>query len=253
LATARQKAVSKARASLYGGGMSDLCAATVRHHDRDRFVLSLLAPPSARPALWALYAFNYEVARTRETVTDPPLGRIRLQWWREALDEALRPDAPQYHHEILRILAPYAHAYGLPAEEFHALIDAREADMTPGAVSGLPALADYAAATNLPLLRLGVRICGEDAQAPYLRPVATAYGLTGLLRAHAAHTHQGGFVADAAAVRSRAETLLAGAGRPGGLAGAHAALARLCLRRLGAGKGADTPAFLLWRLLLARR
>lgn len=233
--------------------MTDFCADTVRLHDRDRFVISLLMKPVVRSGLWALYAFNYEVARTRETVTDAPLGRIRLQWWREALTEALRPENPQYHHEILRHLAPCIRAYDLDAAEFLALIDARETDMTPGAVSGVPALEEYAAATNLPLLRLGMKICGQSAATATLRAVAAGYGLTGLLRAHTAHTHQGGFVADGAAVQERAMALMAEAGRPGGLAGAHAALTRVYLGRLKAGKGPETPPFLLGRLLLTRR
>ncbi|HTV90379.1 MAG TPA: squalene/phytoene synthase family protein, partial [Stellaceae bacterium] len=61
-------------------------AALVRRHDRDRYQTALLAPAEKREALFALYAFNYEIARVRETVREPMLGQIRLQWWREAID-----------------------------------------------------------------------------------------------------------------------------------------------------------------------
>lgn len=232
---------------------NDLCAATVRRYDPDRYVASLLLPAAARPALWAVYAFNYEVARSREVVTDAPLGRIRLQWWREALDEAIRPENPQFHHEILRPLAAYIHANALGAEEFHALIDAREADMDPGAVSGAVALEEYAVATNLPLLRLSARLCGEDAGAPALRDAAGAYGLVGLLRAHAFHTAQGGFVADAGAVAARAGALLDGLEKAPGVAGVFGRIARLYQRRMADGKGPEALAFLLLRLMAGRR
>lgn len=233
--------------------MNDLCADIVRRHDPDRYVASLLLPSAARPGLWALYAFNYEVARSREVVTDAPLGRIRLQWWREALDEALCPANPLFRHEILRPLAGIIHANALPAPLFHALIDAREADMDPAAVTGLSGLESYALATNLPLLDLSARLCGEDPQNPALAPVAAAYGLVGLMRAHAAHTAQGAHVADPSAVGVRAAALLDGAGPVAGVAGAFGRLARLYQRRLTAGQGPEAPAFLLFRLLFGAR
>ena len=37
-----------------------------------------------------LYAFNHELARAREAVSEPPLALIRLQWWREVVEG---PDA----------------------------------------------------------------------------------------------------------------------------------------------------------------
>jgi phytoene synthase len=57
-------------------------AELVRRHDRDRYMTALFAPAARREALFALYAFNYEIARVREAVTQPTLGQIRLQWWR---------------------------------------------------------------------------------------------------------------------------------------------------------------------------
>lgn len=231
---------------------TDLCADIVRRHDPDRYVAGLLLPPAARPGLWAIYAFNYEVARSREVVTDAPLGRIRLQWWREALGACVRPASPQFHHEILRPLVAVMQANALPLAEFHALIDAREADMDPAAVSGVPGLTAYAAATNLPLLRLSARLCGESLDDPALAAAATAYGLVGLLRAHAAHTAQGAHVSDAAAISAHAATLLADI-RGGGVAGVFGRLARLYHSRLASGKGPEAPAFLLFRLLFGRQ
>src|SRR5829696_7494880 len=77
------------RSSHSGGvpGVSSL-AGFVRAHDRDRFQTALFAPAGRREALFALYAFNYEVARVRESVTQPMLGHIRLQWWREVVGAA---------------------------------------------------------------------------------------------------------------------------------------------------------------------
>ena len=61
------------------------CAALVREADRDRYLATLFAPAEQRDALFALYAFNVEIARVRELAREPMPGEIRLQWWREAL------------------------------------------------------------------------------------------------------------------------------------------------------------------------
>ena len=69
----------------------------MRHHDRDRFQTALFAPAERREALFALYAFNYEIARVREAVREPMLGQIRLQWWREAIAAAYAGEPPRRH------------------------------------------------------------------------------------------------------------------------------------------------------------
>src|SRR5208282_2825234 len=79
-------------------------AQLVRRHDRDRFVTALFAAPGRREALFALYAFNYEVARIREAVSEPLLGSIRLQWWREVIRE-INEGKPPRQHEVAEALA----------------------------------------------------------------------------------------------------------------------------------------------------
>ena len=46
----------------------------------------MFAPAARREALFALYALNVALSRIGETVSQPMLGEIRLQWWRESLD-----------------------------------------------------------------------------------------------------------------------------------------------------------------------
>src|SRR5215207_11715913 len=68
------------------------CEALVRAADPDRYFAALFAPADKRPHLFALYAFSLEIARVREAVSDPMLGDIRLQWWRDALQGEARGD-----------------------------------------------------------------------------------------------------------------------------------------------------------------
>ena len=59
--------------------------------------LLLYAESTPREALLALYGFNYEVARVREVVSEPMLGHIRLQWWRDVISAAFSGEPPRRH------------------------------------------------------------------------------------------------------------------------------------------------------------
>ena len=61
------------------------CAQLVRQADRDRFIASLFAPADKRDGLYALYAFNAEIARVREVARQALAGEIRLQWWSDVI------------------------------------------------------------------------------------------------------------------------------------------------------------------------
>jgi NADH dehydrogenase [ubiquinone] 1 alpha subcomplex assembly factor 6 len=165
------------------------CGETVRNNDSDRFLLSLFAPPGRREALWALYAFNYEIAKTREVVTETKLGLIRLQWWREALAGIYAGGAAP-KHQVLEPLAEAIRAFGLPQDLFETLIYAREFDLEDKLPATLEGMAHYADYTSTPLLRLGLRIAGQQAEEEAAQRVGTAYALAGLLRATPLHLRQ---------------------------------------------------------------
>ena len=52
----------------------------------DRYLAALLAPVTVRDDLVTLAAFSAEIGRIGIDVSDPVLGEIRIQWWRDALD-----------------------------------------------------------------------------------------------------------------------------------------------------------------------
>lgn len=164
-------------------------ARIVRRHDRDRFQTALFAPAGRREALFALYAFNYEIARVREVVTQPVLGRIRLEWWREtiaaAFAEAPFALAPGSRHEIAPALTAAIHRHALSRAWFDRLIDARENDFAGEPPASLAALEDYAEATSSALVYLALEVLEtRDAAATQAgRHVGIAYALAGLLRA----------------------------------------------------------------------
>jgi phytoene synthase len=155
------------------------CGRDLQRLDPDRWLSALFAPDARRPALFALYAFNSEIARARESVSQPMIGQIRLQWWREAWD-GIRAGTPRQHPVVLAL---YDHCRDLDLDTVLALIDARERDMEGQPFADLPALKAYAEATSVPLMKLAVQCLGATADEAMLRAAGTAYALTGILRA----------------------------------------------------------------------
>lgn len=158
---------------------------SVRRYDRDRFVTALFAPPAAREDLFTLYAFNIEIARIRETVSEAMLGQIRLQWWRDALDCMCRGDPA--HHPVADDLSALIRRQSLPRPLFDRLIEARELDMQDQPPATMAQLKLYVEDSSAGLSALAALVLGgEDAATQEAaRHVGQAWGLVGLLRAHA--------------------------------------------------------------------
>lgn len=60
-------------------------ALIARTHAIDEYLAALLAPRPARDDLIVLAAYYGEIARIPLMVSDPAIGELRLQWWRDAL------------------------------------------------------------------------------------------------------------------------------------------------------------------------
>src|SRR6202789_4092991 len=110
-----------------GRPSADFCAELVRAHDFARYASTLFLPADQRRALWALYAFNVEISRVREQISQPLPGEMRLQWWTDMLTGAGHggvegnPVAAELTREI---------ASGrLPVERLARLIEEHEFDL----------------------------------------------------------------------------------------------------------------------------
>jgi len=166
------------------------CEETVRRADPDRYLSALFAPAERRPLLFALYAFNHELARIGETVKEPMLADFRLEWWREALERA-RAGRPRAH-DVVRGMAEMFARSGPPLELFEPVIAARRFDAGAGTFADLAALEAYGDATSGGIMRIAARLLGERVPDDALfRHAGTAYALTGLLRALPYHAARG--------------------------------------------------------------
>lgn len=159
------------------------CADQVAQADPDRFATIMLADPASRADLLALYAFNSEVAKIRESVREPMLGEIRLQWWRDAVTACA-----QSRHQILRPLALAIRRHDLPMSLFEEILTARSRDFDTLPPEDDATLSSYVDATGGALMDLSARclLCnerdsGEVSQAA--RAAGRAWAWIGLARA----------------------------------------------------------------------
>ena len=170
-------------------------AALVRRYDRDRYQTALFAAPADREALFALYAFNYEIARVRESVREPMLGQIRLQWWRGAIDDAFAGVAPR-RHDVVEALTATIRTRQLSRGHFDRLIDTRERDLDDAPPKTLDVLEDYAEGSSSRLIQLALEVL--DAATPEAqaagKEIGIAYALAGLIRAMPVHALSGRIV-----------------------------------------------------------
>ena len=159
--------------------------------DPDRSLAALFAPREARADLFALIAFNVELARIAEIVTEPGLGAIRLQWWHAAIDRAARGEATG--HQVADAIGAAMRKGKLSRARINALIDARNFDIETRIMPDWAALEAHLAATSGGLFALGGECLGS--RGPSLEKAATqaglAYGLTGLMRALPVHAVSG--------------------------------------------------------------
>lgn len=80
------------------------CAALVEKGDPARFRTVMAAPVSMRATLFPIYAFNVEVSRAPWVTQEPMIAEMRLQWWRDALDE-IASQGKVRRHEVVTPLA----------------------------------------------------------------------------------------------------------------------------------------------------
>ena len=165
------------------------CAELVRTVDRDRYLATLFAPSQDRGALFALYAFDGELARVRDAAREPLPGEIRLQWWSEVLSG--ERDGEAGANPVASALLQTIARHRLDAAALIDVIEARRFDLYDEPVQTLADLEDYAKRTSSALLALAAKILSGADVKEAAEPAGIAYGIAALLRAFARHASRG--------------------------------------------------------------
>lgn len=168
------------------------CERLVRAGDPDRYFATLFAPADKRPGLFALYAFGLEVARVRESVSQPLPGEIRLRWWCDHLEGEAPGDAAA--HPVAAALDEAVARYRLPRAALVRLVEARLFDLYDDLFPTVRDLEGYCGETASALIRLAAIVLADGADpggADAAGHAGVAWAVTGLLRAFPWHARRG--------------------------------------------------------------
>lgn len=156
-------------------------SALVRTHDYDRYLTARFAPAVFRDALMAVFAFSCELERIPALVSEPALGEIRLQWWRDILEDAF--EQGMTGNPVADSLKDAIRVHQLSKPQIQGMIDARSADLDGGGFPDLEALRAYLYKTHGAVFALSAGVV-DDSNARIgqtANQAGVAYGLTRVL------------------------------------------------------------------------
>jgi phytoene synthase len=139
-----------------GKDAAAFCADLVRSHDFARYASALFVPAAERRALLALYAFNVEIFRIRDQVSQPLPGEVRMRWWTDLLAGAGHGGVEGNPVAAELLLA--IRNFNLPAEPLSRLIDEHQFDLYNDPMPTLAALEGYVQETSSALFALAARV-----------------------------------------------------------------------------------------------
>ncbi|UWR54572.1 squalene/phytoene synthase family protein [Phaeobacter inhibens] len=155
------------------------CADLVQKGDPDRFATVMASPVSTRAALFAIYAFNLELARAPWASTEAMIAEMRVQWWRDVGAEIAAGGPVRRHFvatPLAKVLRPDL------AVHIDAMAEARRWDIYRDPFEDEAALADHIDKTTGSLMWMAAATLGARDQT-LVRRFAYGVGVANWLRA----------------------------------------------------------------------
>ncbi|KAH9841568.1 isoprenoid synthase domain-containing protein [Rhodofomes roseus] len=180
------------------GGIQDpatYCSDLVRKRDYESFLISQFWPRDLREHFIALRAFYVELASVQESVSNITLGKMRMQFWRDALKGIADGRPPR--HPIALALGRACQAANLQTYHLKRIVDARDAELDTPAHMTLDSLTSHAESTSSTFLYLQLSLLSLSASSTLSHAAShlgVAQGITTLLRALPYHASQGRMV-----------------------------------------------------------
>ncbi|KAJ7360473.1 NADH dehydrogenase (ubiquinone) complex I, assembly factor 6 [Desmophyllum pertusum] len=170
---------------------SQYCNNLVRNLDYENYLCVLLLPKSSRTSVFAVRAFNVELARIQDAVSDQTIGRMRLQFWRDSLENTYQGNPPQ--QSVALELAEAITKHKLAKGWFSRLIDARERNLDNRPHETTNALEEHGENTVSSVLYLILECLGvKDVQADHAAShLGKAIAVVTLLRSTPFHGSKG--------------------------------------------------------------
>ncbi|HEX5184625.1 MAG TPA: squalene/phytoene synthase family protein [Allosphingosinicella sp.] len=127
--------------------------------DPDRILALSYVSAARRPALEALWRLDASLGAVLAGGREPMISRIKLAWWREALERLDGERAPA--EPMLQALAGHVLPAGFAGAELAEMVEGWEILLSPEPLTGAE-LALYAEARGARLFRLSARLLGGE-------------------------------------------------------------------------------------------
>ncbi|GAA6197019.1 squalene/phytoene synthase family protein [Pseudophaeobacter arcticus] len=155
------------------------CAELVQQGDPDRFLATMAAPVAARPLLFALYAFNLELARAPWASQESMIAEMRVQWWRDIGAEIAQGGPVRRHH----VATPLGRLLRADlATHIEPMAEARRWDIYKDPFEDEPGFDHYIDATSGGLMWMAAASLGQADEA-VVRKYAYGVGIANWFRA----------------------------------------------------------------------
>ncbi|XP_073488096.1 NADH dehydrogenase (ubiquinone) complex I, assembly factor 6 [Aquarana catesbeiana] len=170
------------------GKAASYCAELVRKRDYEGFLCTLLLPPESQNSVLALRAFNVELSQVKDSVSQKNLGLMRMQFWRDILQDIYQENPP--HHPVALELAKAVQRHKLTKRWLTRIIDDREKNLDDRAYRNIKEMETYAENTQSSLLYLTLETLDvKDVHADHAAShIGKAQGIVTCLRAVPFHS-----------------------------------------------------------------
>lgn len=129
------------------------CSNLCRKFDSPSYTLQYFIPAHILPAYTAIRAFNIEVARIPDLVSNPAVGAIRMQFWRDTINATFDQQPPAEPVAIL-LSSVLSRGQKLNKSWFLKIINMRDQKLSHPGFTSISELESYAEATYATLLYL---------------------------------------------------------------------------------------------------
>jgi NADH dehydrogenase [ubiquinone] 1 alpha subcomplex assembly factor 6 len=131
----------------------EYCSNLCRQYDGPSYTLQYFIRPHVLPAYLAIRAFNIEVARIPDIVSNPAVGSIRMQFWRNTINATFDSQPPENPIAIL-LASVLSTGYKLNKTWFHKIINARDHKLSHPGFTSISDVESYAESTYSTILYL---------------------------------------------------------------------------------------------------
>ena len=156
------------------------CAQQIRQYHPDLFLLSLFCPKERLRSVWAVVAVFLELRNIPFTVTEPHMGHIRVQWWRDSFQSMYA--GHNWNHYASEDLTNTIKRHNISCALFEEICTRQDLCLENGLPKDGDSLKDYTQGMMVPLNKILLSILEEEEEKSTRETISNMYNFVDMLR-----------------------------------------------------------------------